>query len=248
MYRATFYTAAQNRNSETRGRMRTFLSLFLVGVFDGLLRFGCLLVFLGEPLDAAGRIDQLLLAREEGMAIGADFDAQELALHCRSRGERVPAGAMHGYRVVVRMNVRFHGRSPAGWPVCAAPGQASGVQSRRLVSGQFSIIRDSPGPANMIYMRAGIRLDAQPGTNDSPMEHPTCREAEKMPIQSKVNSIRWPLLRMGAVLILVSCGLAGRALAQEPAAHDMIYVVSHVDIIPPETAAGTKLVQQYVGD
>jgi len=69
-----------------------------------------------------------------------------------------------------------------------------------------------------------------------------------MPIQSKVNSIRWPLLRMGAVLILVSCGPAGRALAQEPAAHDMIYVVSHVDIIPPETAAGTKLVQQYVGD
>jgi quinol monooxygenase YgiN len=69
-----------------------------------------------------------------------------------------------------------------------------------------------------------------------------------MPFLSKLNSIRWPLLRMGAVLILVSCGLAGRALAQEPAAHDMIYVVSHVDIIPPETAAGTKLVQQYVGD
>jgi quinol monooxygenase YgiN len=53
---------------------------------------------------------------------------------------------------------------------------------------------------------------------------------------------------MGAVLVLASCGLAGRALAQEPAAHDMIYVVTHVDIIPPETAAGTKLVQQYVLD
>ena len=69
-----------------------------------------------------------------------------------------------------------------------------------------------------------------------------------MPIQPIVNSMRWPLLRIGAVLLLVSCGLAGQALAQEPAAHDMIYVVAHVDIIPPETAAGTKLVQQYVTD
>lgn len=69
-----------------------------------------------------------------------------------------------------------------------------------------------------------------------------------MPIQSKVNSMRWLLLRLVATLILASCGLAGRALAQEPAAHDMIYVVTHVDIIPPEAAAGTKLVQQYVTD
>jgi quinol monooxygenase YgiN len=80
------------------------------------------------------------------------------------------------------------------------------------------------------------------------MEQPNFREVEEMPIQSKVNAPRRPLIRMGAVLMLVSCGLAGRALAQEPAAHDMIYVVAHVDIIPPETAAGTKLVQQYVGD
>jgi quinol monooxygenase YgiN len=80
------------------------------------------------------------------------------------------------------------------------------------------------------------------------MEQPNFREVEEMPIQSKVNAPRRPLLRMGAVLMLVSCGLAGRALAQEPAAHDMIYVVAHVDIIPPETAAGTKLVQQYVAD
>ena len=69
-----------------------------------------------------------------------------------------------------------------------------------------------------------------------------------MPIQSKVNSMRRLLLRMGAVLILASCGLAGQALAQEPGAHDRIYVVTHVDIIPPEAAAGTKLVQQYVAD
>ena len=69
-----------------------------------------------------------------------------------------------------------------------------------------------------------------------------------MPIRSKVNSMQLPLLRICAVLILASCGLAGRALAQEAAAHDRIYVVTHVDIIPPEAAAGTKLVQQYVVD
>lgn len=69
-----------------------------------------------------------------------------------------------------------------------------------------------------------------------------------MPIQSRVHSMRWPLLHLGAALVLISCGFAGRALAQESAAHDVIYVVTHVDIIPPEASAGTKLVQQYVAD
>jgi quinol monooxygenase YgiN len=69
-----------------------------------------------------------------------------------------------------------------------------------------------------------------------------------MPMQSKVNLMRSLLLRMGIVLVLVSCGLAGRVLAQGAAGHDMIIVVTHVDIIPPEAAAGTKLVEQYVID
>jgi quinol monooxygenase YgiN len=72
------------------------------------------------------------------------------------------------------------------------------------------------------------------------MERPTCREVEKMPIQSKVNFMRSPLLRMGAVLILAAFGLAGQAIAQEPAAHDKIYVVTHVDIVPPDTAADSR--------
>jgi quinol monooxygenase YgiN len=69
-----------------------------------------------------------------------------------------------------------------------------------------------------------------------------------MPIQARANSMRWALLHVFAVLILASCGLASRALAQEPAGHEMVYVVAHVDIIPPEKDAGTKLVQQYVAD
>ena len=69
-----------------------------------------------------------------------------------------------------------------------------------------------------------------------------------MPIQSNENSISRLLLAACAVLILAGFGLTGGALAQESAAHDRIYVVTHVDIIPPQAAAGTKLVQQYVMD
>jgi quinol monooxygenase YgiN len=70
----------------------------------------------------------------------------------------------------------------------------------------------------------------------------------EMPIQWKGNFRRWICIRFCAVLILAACGYAGCAFAQEQAAAGKIYVVTHVDIIPPETAAGTKLVQQYVAD
>ena len=86
------------------------------------------------------------------------------------------------------------------------------------------------------------------------MGRPTFREVEKMQMQTtvtsvpKVNSVVWPVLRVAAVLILASWGLAGQTVAQEPGAHDRIYVVTHVDIVPPNTAAGTKLVQQYVAE
>jgi quinol monooxygenase YgiN len=69
-----------------------------------------------------------------------------------------------------------------------------------------------------------------------------------MPIQPKFNSRHWPMLGVWLALILISCSLAGRALAQDQAMRDRIYVVTHVDIIPPQKDAGTKLVQQYVTD
>ncbi len=69
-----------------------------------------------------------------------------------------------------------------------------------------------------------------------------------MPIQLRVNPLRRRLLGAAVVLSLAACGWAGRTLAQEEGAHDKVYVVTHVDIIPPETAAGTKLVQQYVAE
>jgi quinol monooxygenase YgiN len=53
---------------------------------------------------------------------------------------------------------------------------------------------------------------------------------------------------MLAIVMLASYGLAAHVLAQAQATHDRIYVVTHVDIIPPKAADGTKLVQQYVVD
>jgi hypothetical protein len=51
-----------------------------------------------------------------------------------------------------------------------------------------------------------------------------------------------------AFLFLAAVGLAGWARAQESGARDRIYAVTHVDILPTDAAAGTKLVQQYVMD
>jgi quinol monooxygenase YgiN len=48
-----------------------------------------------------------------------------------------------------------------------------------------------------------------------------------------------------AILFLALLGLAGRARAQEPGAREKIYVVTHVDVVPTEAAAGTKLLKQY---
>ena len=53
---------------------------------------------------------------------------------------------------------------------------------------------------------------------------------------------------MSTALFLALFGPAGHALAQEPAAGGKIYAVVHVDVLPPNTPAGTKLLQQYVLD
>ena len=69
-----------------------------------------------------------------------------------------------------------------------------------------------------------------------------------MPMQSRVSRGRRPFLEILAVLILVTGAVAGAVLAQGQEMRDRIYVVTHVDIIPPQKDAGTKLVQQYVLD
>src|SRR3984893_1262418 len=65
-------------------------------------------VLFGEALDAAGGVNELLLAGEEGMAIRADFDIQPVALDGRTSREVVAAGAVHRYGMIGGMNSGFH--------------------------------------------------------------------------------------------------------------------------------------------
>src|SRR5271170_6056399 len=85
----------------------------LLGSVGGGDLCGSVRILLREALDAACRIDQLLLAGEERVAVRADFDAQHVAFDGRARRKSVAAGAVHGYFVIVGMNTGFHGA-----PVC----------------------------------------------------------------------------------------------------------------------------------
>jgi len=55
-------------------------------------------------------------------------------------------------------------------------------------------------------------------------------------------------LHIYAFVLLAALGLAAVARAQESGTRDRIYVVAHVDVLPMEAAAGTKLLQQYAAD
>jgi hypothetical protein len=77
-------------------------------------------VFLLEALDAAGGIDELLLARKERVATGTDFHAEHIALDRRTGLKSVPASAMNGNRMIVGVNTGFHESLFLLWPVCTA--------------------------------------------------------------------------------------------------------------------------------
>ena len=74
----------------------------------GLLLLGHFFVFAAEPLHAPGGIYQLLLARKERMAIGADFQA-DIAFVGGPGGELVAARAVHARIVICGMNCWLHG-------------------------------------------------------------------------------------------------------------------------------------------
>jgi hypothetical protein len=88
-------------------------------------------VFLLEALDAAGGIDQFLLAGEKGMATGADFDSDQFAFLGGAGLERASAGAVNSYSVIIGMDSFFHWAAPVLGPVCAAPNFLGGTQPRR---------------------------------------------------------------------------------------------------------------------
>ncbi|HEX3371627.1 MAG TPA: antibiotic biosynthesis monooxygenase [Candidatus Acidoferrales bacterium] len=69
-----------------------------------------------------------------------------------------------------------------------------------------------------------------------------------MPMLSNAKIARRPLMLLCAALLLACGTFASLAVAQDAGGHDKIYVVTHVDIVPPNADAGTKLVKQYVAD
>jgi hypothetical protein len=72
-----------------------------------LFRF-FLRVLAAESLHAASRVQQLLFAGKEGMAIGADFYVN-IALMGGAGGETMSTRALHPYFVVCGMNGCLHG-------------------------------------------------------------------------------------------------------------------------------------------
>src|SRR6185369_9529289 len=65
-------------------------------------------VLLGEALDAAGGVDEFLLASEKWVAVGADFDVQPVALDRGASLKIVAAGTVDGNGMIVGMNTGLH--------------------------------------------------------------------------------------------------------------------------------------------
>src|SRR5713226_2801090 len=103
-------------------------------LFGGSCFCGGVGVFLGEALDPARGVQELLLAGEEGMAIGADFNVQPVPFDSGPSLEIVSASAVNGNRVIVGMNTGLHespfcrGRSA---PAPAMAGDYRGVARSR---------------------------------------------------------------------------------------------------------------------
>ena len=78
------------------------------------------LVFLLEALHAACRINQLLLAGEERVAVRANFHANQIAAESRAGLKGVPARAVHRHIVIIGMNIVFHVFDRSVAPVCTS--------------------------------------------------------------------------------------------------------------------------------
>src|SRR5262245_10756141 len=103
------YRAALGKGRDPVGRIPA------VGQLRGRRAGGLLLLVpLPETLDAAGGVDELLLAREEGMALAADLDAQLLLRGACRPG--LAAGAVDQDGVQLGMDVRFHGTADSTHP------------------------------------------------------------------------------------------------------------------------------------
>ena len=67
-------------------------------------------VFLLEAFDAAGCVNQLLLAGEERVALRADFNSDQLAFGGGAGLKRASAGAVDRHGMIIGVNSFFHER------------------------------------------------------------------------------------------------------------------------------------------
>ena len=130
----------------------TALLLFCGGGFGGFDFGGGIGVLFGEALDAARGVDEFLLAGEERVATGADFDVQLVALDGRASLEVMAAGAVYRYGVIVGVNTGFHGT-----PFCRGRSARLSQRGRDVTAaslGREAIIDHTPS-VKFCQMRAG---------------------------------------------------------------------------------------------
>ena len=101
-------SASKKKGQPSRAVLEMLRNVGLRLLFSGSGLSSGVGVFLGEALDTASGVHELLLASEERVAIGTDFDAQHIALNGRASGESVPTSAVDGDCVIVGMNTRLH--------------------------------------------------------------------------------------------------------------------------------------------
>jgi hypothetical protein len=99
-------SSEQRRRLFYAGNGRAGRDLFRSGGRSRLLEAVGAAKFLAETFYSAGGVDELLLAREERVAVAANVDAQ-LGLGA-TRDERVAAGAVNGTGLITGMNLRLH--------------------------------------------------------------------------------------------------------------------------------------------
>ena len=117
-------------------------------------------VLFREALDAACGVDQLLLAGEERVATGADFNAEHVALDRRASLESIPASAVYGHGVIIGMDTGFHGLPFVASGLHGNPAKP-GDTAASLGREQFFMIRESSSFTKLGY--AGYILDAESG-------------------------------------------------------------------------------------
>ena len=109
-------------------------------------RLFALAIFSVETFNTAGRVHEFLLASEEGVTLGADFQAYL----CTLRGaclERFSTGTNHIHFDILGVNFLFHE------PILDLSHRASGVEKQEIIGGRAPTgkLKSSNQPGEALY-------------------------------------------------------------------------------------------------